>query len=102
MFLTALRSKPHLDREAESSVGDGWARGAEAADEYVHTHFSFEDYPGDPPHARVSIAWADVEALITRFADKGHPVALRLLSADKLAGAVEELTKNTNRPTPVA
>jgi hypothetical protein len=96
MFLTMLRSKPDLDRKSESSIGEGWARGADAGDHLIHTHFSFDDIPGDSPHARASIGWADVEALVAKFAEQGHPKALRLPRADKLAGAVEQLIEVSN------
>jgi hypothetical protein len=95
MFLTLLRSKSSLDCESESPVGAGWARGAEASDTLIHTHFTFDDYRGDPPHARASITWADVEELVAKFAEKDHPAALRLMRAGKLASAVEELAKNS-------
>ncbi len=93
MIMELLRSKLTLDRLAKSSIGEGWARGAKANDGLIHTHFSFDDYPGDKPHARVSVGWDDVEGLIAQFAKDGHPGALRLLRADRLASAVEELAK---------
>jgi hypothetical protein len=43
-----------------------------------------------PPHVRVSLDWADVEALVETLAEKGHPSALRLERARKLAAAVDE------------
>jgi hypothetical protein len=96
MFLTLLRSKPSLDLKSESSIGTGWARGANASGDLIHTHVTFDDYRGDPPHARASIAWGDVEALVAKFAEKDHPAALRLMRAGKLASAVENLAKNSN------
>ena len=99
MRMDLIRSKPELDRTTESSVGQGWARGAEASDHFVHTHFPFEDYPGDSPHARVSLDWADVEALVDAFAKKGHSRALQMQRAEKLAAAVTDFVdfvKNSN------
>jgi hypothetical protein len=94
MILEHLRSKPSLDIEAQAAVGDGFARGVGKYPDMLHTHFAFVGLAGDPPHARVSIGWDDVEALILKFAERGHPDAVRLLRADKLAGAVEELAKS--------
>jgi hypothetical protein len=91
-----IRSKPELDLTAESSVGHGHARGAEASNDLVHTHFTFENYRGDPPHARVSLDWTDVEAVVDAFAKKGHSGALRVQRAEKLAAAVDEFAKNSN------
>lgn len=96
MLLKMLRSKRALDRVAISSVGKGWAHGAENNDGLVHTNFDIDDYPGETPHARVSIDWNDVEALIDKFSQNGHPAAVRLLCAIKLASAVEELVKISN------
>lgn len=57
----------------------------------VQTRFSFDGYAGDKPHARVWIAWTNVEALIAKFAEDGHPAALRLKRAERFADAVREV-----------
>lgn len=106
MLLTILRSESHLDRSAESQFGCGSARGLkeiEAKNEggMIHYHFNIEDYPGETPHARLSIDWTDVEDLISKFAEKGNLTAIRLLRADKLAQASKTsfLIRGNSHPT---
>jgi hypothetical protein len=45
---------------------------------------------------KVTFVWADIEAIVQKFADHGHPEAKRLVCAKKLAIAVEELVRNSN------
>jgi hypothetical protein len=77
MRLDLLRSTPDKDRTSRSSdyVTDSTYRGAIKNDDSIHNHFVFEDYRGDTPHARVSLNWVDVEAILDAFAKKGHPGA---------------------------
>ncbi|MGD0764377.1 MAG: hypothetical protein ABR929_14545 [Roseiarcus sp.] len=98
MRVDLLRSKEVLDRTAISSEFSGASgyRGADGSAELVHAHFEFDDYQGDPPHARVSLSWEDVEAIIAAFAKRGHPGALRLQRAEALAAAVGDLINNSN------
>jgi hypothetical protein len=98
MRLDLIRSKPEFDRTAESSVFIGVSsyRGAKNDADCIHSHFAFDDYLGEMPHARVSIKWADIEAMVNAFAIKGHPGALRMQRADQLATKVEELAKHSN------
>lgn len=96
MRLDLLRSKSQLDRIADSSEYLGYSgyRGAANDDDFIHNHFVFDDYPGEQPHARVSLKWADVEAIIDTFAKKGNPDALHLQRVRKLAVAMAEFMEN--------
>ena len=95
MRLDLLRSTSGKDRPAESYkyVAHSAYRGAINDDDSIHNHFDFEDYRGETPHARVSLNWADVEGIVAAFIGKGHPEALRLGRARKLAAAVDEFAK---------
>jgi hypothetical protein len=98
MRLHLLLSKPPLDRVAESMDYDqaSGVRDAPVGIEFVHNHFVFDNHRGDPPHARVSLTWTDVEALIHTFVEKGHPEAPRLNRARKLAASIDEFSKNSD------
>jgi hypothetical protein len=91
MRVVSIRSKPELDRVGKPSNFAALHRGVTGdEDDSIHYAFEFEDYPGETPHARVSLTWADVEVFIEAFAKKGHPSALRLERARKLAAAVDD------------
>ena len=96
MRLDLLRSGQSFDRTANSSEFSQRSayRGADNSGDMIHAHFTFEDYPGEPPHARVSLSWEDVEAAIVAFANKGHPSARVLQGAENFAAAVCEFSKN--------
>jgi hypothetical protein len=98
MRLDLLRSKEQLDKSANSSKFSTTSavRGAENSADVIHIHFEFDDYRGDTPHARVSLTWTDVEAAIISFAAKGHPSALRIQQAERLAAAVKDISKTSN------
>jgi hypothetical protein len=82
MRLHLLLSKPPLDRVAESMDYDqaSGVRDALVGIEFVHNHFVFDNHRGDPPHARVSLTWTDVEALICR---EGSPRSAATQSREK-------------------
>jgi hypothetical protein len=91
MRVVSIRSKDRLERVGKPHGFAALHRGATGdEDDSIHYAFEFEDYPGEPPHARVSLTWADVEVFIEAFAAKAHPGALRLERARKLAAAVDD------------
>jgi hypothetical protein len=72
-------------------------KGGEDDGERVYNHFrrfgggteNFNDF-------NVSLQWSDVEAIVRTFSEMGHPEAVRLERARKLAAAVEEFAKDSN------
>jgi hypothetical protein len=50
------------------------------------------------PNFTVDVDWKDVEALIAKFQGMGHPKALRIKEALKVAVAIEKFVKKTSSP----
>ena len=65
---------------------------AEKRDDVVYGNFEFKG----GPFARLSLSWADVEAAIASFAEKGHSNAVVLERAGQLASAISDHVKNSD------
>jgi hypothetical protein len=99
MRLERIVSSPkfdHQDESGEYGAHSGY-RGATNDNEHIHTHFMrFGTGSENANDFRVSLDWPDVEAIIRTFSQMGHPEAVRLERARKLAVAVEGFIKNSN------
>jgi hypothetical protein len=64
----------------------------EKRDDLIYGNFKFKG----GHFARLSLSWADVEAAIASFAEKGHPDAVVLERAGQLASAIGDQVKNSD------
>ena len=97
MRLDRIGSSPGFDHQDESTDYSAHSayRGARNDSEHVHNHFmrfgtgsdNFNDF-------RVSLGWPDIEAIVHKFSEMGHPEAIRLIRARKLAMALDEFSNS--------
>ena len=91
MHLDVLRSKKELDLSADevAFLPKSGFRGAENSDDHIHAHFSL----GNGQTARLTLTWADVEAAIATFVEKGHSAARVMDFGSKFASAIGDYGK---------
>jgi len=98
MWLERIGSNPKFDHQVKSANYSAQSayRGARNGGEHIHIHFPRFGTASENTHDfRVSLDWADVEAILRAFCEMNHPEAVRLVRAKKLAAAIEDFAKST-------
>ena len=96
MNLHRISKDPISDYDASSQ--DFWSDNGQAYLDFKK--FTARDQGSD---FRITVDWADVEALIRLFADANHADAARLVQAQRIASAIADFVKSSNfRTEPLA